>query len=226
MNILRSLYWWLLGWKEILKQVLRLERIPAGHSGALLSPLLETLRVRHAARWIEGQAVLDCGCGRGRLLSSLKNGVAYTGVDNDPELIAYLRQRHPEARFIQGDLTSLELAEEVFDSIAILAVIEHISSAESFIRRVASYLRPGGVLVLTTPAPGFESLLHFGSRLGLFSRHAEEDHKRLLDRDALELIAHAGGLVPERHYRFLLGANQLLVARKPASDQSTGGLVS
>ncbi|MBM3948380.1 MAG: class I SAM-dependent methyltransferase [SAR202 cluster bacterium] len=218
MNIVHSLYWWLLGCIGILRQVLRLEKIPAGHSGALLSPLLETLRVRHAAQWIEGQTVLDCGCGRGRLLSSLAKGVAYTGVDNDPELIAYLRQRHPDAQFIQGDLTSLKLGDQVFDSIAVLAVIEHISSPQSFIRQIAAHLKPGGVLVLTTPAPSFEPLLHIGSRLGLFSRHAEEDHKRLLDRSALEQVARTGGLVPGKHYRFLFGANQLLVARKPASD--------
>ena len=41
-------------------------------------------------------------------------------------------------------------------------------------------------MVLTTPAPSYELILKAGSRVSLFSRHAEEEHEDLARRSEIE----------------------------------------
>ena len=68
-------------------------------------------------------------------------------------------------------------------------------------------------LVLTTPHPSVDMVHTLGARLGIFSRHASEEHQDLLDHAGLVQAAGRGGLSVELYRRFLLGANQLAVLR-------------
>jgi len=57
-----------------------------------------------------GQQVLDLGCGPGDLSAELAvRGVAVTGIDHDPELLAAARTRAPDVHFEQQDLSELTL---------------------------------------------------------------------------------------------------------------------
>jgi putative acetyltransferase len=57
-----------------------------------------------------GQRVLDLGCGPGDLSAELAvRGLAVTGIDHDPELLAAARERAPDAHFEQQDLSDLTL---------------------------------------------------------------------------------------------------------------------
>jgi len=47
--------------------------------------------------------------------------------------------------------------------------------------------------------------------VGLFSRHANDEHEELLDRARLLSVGASAGLGLERYRRFLLGANQLAI---------------
>ncbi len=212
---------WVQGFRDILAQFARRNGVPKGQSGGILSPLLETLRAGHAAKWVKGPSVLDCGCGRGRILGMLGSDVAYTGIDRDPVLIEYLRGAYPASEFLCTDVDDLSFPDDAkFDSIVMLALFEHLESPSSFLNDLASLLRPGGRLILTTPAPSYEFILKAGSKVSLFSRHAEEEHEDLAERSEIESALRAAGLEPEVFYRFLFGANQLMVGRKPSEDQT------
>lgn len=57
-----------------------------------------------------GQQILDLGCGPGDLSAMLAaRGVAVTGIDRDPELLAAARARAPDIHFEQQDLSKLTL---------------------------------------------------------------------------------------------------------------------
>ena len=214
---------WVEGVGDVARHLRKRGDVPSGQSGGALSPLLETIRAGHAARWIEGERVLDYGCGRARLLRKLGDNVLYTGVDHDPTLVSYLSKRFPRAKFLCANLEDPGAFNgDTFDSVSMLAVMEHLASPQQVVDRAASLLRPGGVLVVTTPHPSFDRLLHVASGVGILDRHADEDHEGLLSSAELERLCRNAGFRPETRYRFLLGGNQLLVARKvgePVEDR-------
>src|SRR6202049_2039533 len=55
-----------------------------------------------------GSRVLDLGCGTGDLLAALEPSLG-VGVDFAPELLKQAVQRHPQLRFVQGDVHQLNL---------------------------------------------------------------------------------------------------------------------
>ncbi|ABD88485.1 Methyltransferase type 11 [Rhodopseudomonas palustris BisB18] len=139
------------------------------------------------ARLAETARVLDLGCGAGVPVARdcAARGFRVTGVDASPEQIARARCNVPEAEFIHADMTAVSFAAETFDAVAAFYAITHVPRNEhaALIRRIASWLRPGGVLVASFGASEGEWL---GDWLGapmFFSHHAPEEAERLI-RDA------------------------------------------
>lgn len=178
---------------------------------------LQRARLRAAAPWlVSGRRVLDVGCGLTDLAARLS---PYVGCDRNPEVLAMCRGRFPEARFVAWDVSADgppgELAAEApFDVILMLAILEHLSDPGAALARAATLLAPAGVLVTTTPHPLGHLPLELGARLGLLSKHADEEHEDLLDRAALESAGRAAGLTLATYRRFLFGLNQLAVYKR------------
>ncbi|MGE4296690.1 MAG: class I SAM-dependent methyltransferase [Desulfovibrionaceae bacterium] len=176
-------------------------------TGGTLSPWLRARRINAVRPHLRGR-VLDVGCGTG-LLSECAPREGYLGVDHDAASLAAARREHPHAAFAPG------LPENgSFDTIALLAVIEHIPDPAAFLRRLTGLLAPGGRMVLTTPHPAFEIIHTIGGRLGLFSREAGEDHETLINATAMAALARDAGLTLATARRFLFGVNQLFVLER------------
>jgi 2-polyprenyl-3-methyl-5-hydroxy-6-metoxy-1,4-benzoquinol methylase len=104
--------------------------------------------------------VLDAGCGDGNFTQSLQEaGFVMHGVDLSAGGIDRARQRYPNCEFAQAsvydDLTTLFPGRSRFDAIVSIEVIEHLYSPRQFALRAHAALRPGGLLVLTTPYWGY-----------------------------------------------------------------------
>jgi 2-polyprenyl-3-methyl-5-hydroxy-6-metoxy-1,4-benzoquinol methylase len=115
---------------------------------------LHLVRYAFARPLCTGKDALDAGCGVGYGTSFLAESAAHvTGVDIDPESIAYAEQRYaaPNVSFLVGDLRSLGLDAASFDTVVSFEVIEHLREQEAFVDELARVLRPDGVLVLSTP---------------------------------------------------------------------------
>ena len=115
-------------------------------TGELLSPLLRERRIRAARPYLQGK-VLDISCG----VVGLSVGIEqqrYEGVDRDAEPLEIARTRYSEHCFLAEMPSS-----ETFDTITLLAVIEHIKAPDTLLQSLASQLSPGGSIVLTTPRP-------------------------------------------------------------------------
>jgi 2-polyprenyl-3-methyl-5-hydroxy-6-metoxy-1,4-benzoquinol methylase len=173
----------------------------------LLSPFLRRRRLRVARPWLQGR-VLDVGCGSGALAAELPPP-RYLGVEIDPLSLQLARERYPGHRFA-GELPP---AGETFDTILSLAVIEHVPDPAGFLGALAGRLAAPhwARIVISTPHPAADWIHHTGAAIGLFSRHASEEHEQLLDRRALERLGAQAGLRMVSYRRFLLGANQLAV---------------
>ena len=100
---------------------------------------------------------LDLGCGVGRTTLELaRAGYEMTGVDPSPRAIEVARGACGPAsppRFQVGDATAAPPAEwsETFDLAVCSEVIEHVTAPERVIAYLETVLRPGGILLLTTP---------------------------------------------------------------------------
>ena len=99
-----------------------------------------------------GDAVLDFGCGNGRLYEVLKDiGVKYLGVDNSKELINIAKNKYPDASFKKIDFQDFKVKEK-FDAIYMLAVLHHIPGEHYrnvLLSKLHELLKPNGTLVLT-----------------------------------------------------------------------------
>ncbi|WP_413725160.1 class I SAM-dependent methyltransferase [Sodalis sp. RH16] len=179
----------------------------------LLSPYLRRERIRRAVPYLKGR-VLDFGCGSGTLAAHI-DADCYLGVERDTVSLQIAREHFSIHTFVP------ELSEitNKFDTVVSLAVIEHVKNPVEFLRTLAAYLddNPASNIIITTPHPSVDWVHHLGASLGLFSKHASEEHEDLLDRSRLEEVGREAGLSIIDYSRFLFGANQIAVFAKDRS---------
>jgi SAM-dependent methyltransferase len=92
--------------------------------------------------------VLDGGCGTGRVAIELdRRGIAVTGVDPDPDMIAAARAKAPALRWVATGLEHLDLPDRF--ALVVLAgnVIPYASDRAGVVAGCAAHLRAGGLLL-------------------------------------------------------------------------------
>src|SRR5260370_12043780 len=100
---------------------------------------------------LHGKVVLECGSGAGRFTELLiQNCEALTCIDFSSAVDANLRNCRPLAPYLlmQGDMNSSPLPKQFFDVVVCLGVIQHTSNPELTVSSLASYVKPGGYLVI------------------------------------------------------------------------------
>lgn len=125
------------------------------HTLAYLRPVV----ARMLPKDLSGLRVLDVGCGNGAWARWLVDqGAQVVGVDASEEGVRIARRHVPRARFeplraTPGLLDDLQ--ERPFDAVLSLEVIEHLYAPRDWARACFSALRPGGLLVCSTPYHGY-----------------------------------------------------------------------
>jgi len=108
--------------------------------------------LRDAAFDPRGRDVLDVGCGSGFFTAYyLARGARVTGIDIAPTSVERLQARHPEARFVLGDVSETP-PPGTFDLVNAFDVLYHITDDvrwETAVRHLAGALKPGGLLLVT-----------------------------------------------------------------------------
>ncbi|WP_419554875.1 class I SAM-dependent methyltransferase [Candidatus Poriferisodalis sp.] len=103
-----------------------------------------------------GAAVLDAGCGTGRVAIELAHrGYEVVGVDLDSAMLDLAREKAPELAWLQGDLANSVVTDSaghqrLFDAVVaagnVMIFLERGTEA-AVVANLAAHLRPGGVLV-------------------------------------------------------------------------------
>jgi SAM-dependent methyltransferase len=118
---------------------------------------------------------LDVGCGNGFIGGLLKRMASIGelhGVDA-VESFANDTAQHGYSGFTYATADKIPLDTGSFDFVVSICVVEHILDLDGALREVRRLLKPGGALILTTPAPEFRSSsmdVTLYTRLGLHQR--------------------------------------------------------
>lgn len=132
---------------------------------------------------------LDVGCGIGRNLAYLDDGV---GVDHNETSVGIARSRGLRAYTSTEFPSSPDASASGFDSLLFAHVLEHMPSAEAsaLVESYLPYLRPAGRVCFITPQErGYAS---------------DATHVEFVDLHALRALAHRLGFEVERAYSFPL----------------------
>lgn len=112
---------------------------------------------RRRRRALAGLRGLDIGCGGGLVAEPLaRMGAMMTGLDMGAEVIAVARTHAADQGlaidYRVGEAATLAGEEKLaFDFITCLEVVEHVSDVEQFMDSISAMLKPGGLLVFSTP---------------------------------------------------------------------------
>ena len=94
--------------------------------------------------------IIDVGCGAGWMWPVLTSYGSVTGVDLADEVLARAAHRWPEADFVAGDFTKLDLGCDAFDVVVAFEVLSHVADQWALIEKMHRSLREDGVLILAT----------------------------------------------------------------------------
>jgi len=106
----------------------------------------------HCADICAGREVLEAGCGEGygaALIASVARRVV--AVDYDAATVAHVRNRYPRVQVVTANLASLPVPDATIDVVVNFQVIEHLWDQPQFITECLRVLRPGGLLLMSTP---------------------------------------------------------------------------
>jgi SAM-dependent methyltransferase len=99
-----------------------------------------------------GRDVLEAGCGEGYgadLIADTARRVI--GLDYDESAVAHVRARYPRVHMRHGNLAQLPLDDAAVDVVVNFQVIEHLWDQGQFVAECLRVLRPGGLLLMSTP---------------------------------------------------------------------------
>jgi len=103
---------------------------------------------------VDGKTVLDIASGEGFGAWFLAQRAAHViGVDISQESVAHasVRYRHPRLEFRHGDCRAIPLEDDSVDFVVSFETLEHIREHAEFLAEVQRVLKPGGVLLISTP---------------------------------------------------------------------------
>jgi malonyl-CoA O-methyltransferase len=128
-------------------------------------PALEERPMRAAIGDVQGQRVLDLGCGTGRHTAWLaEHGATVTAVDFSLGMLAHARERCAEAdvSFVVHDVHEpLPFGDSSFSAVISALVLEHVRALRPFFAEVRRVLRNGGLAHISTLHP---SMFMLGSQ--------------------------------------------------------------
>ncbi len=146
--------------------------------------------------------VLEVGCGRGATGALLQErlGCRVTGVELNP-VVARAAAEHLH-RVVVGDILEVDPGGP-FDAVVACELFEHLPAGEIFLKRLRTWLRPGGRAVLSVPNVGHHAIVEdllagrwdslpvgilCSTHYRFFTRRTLEDALRAAGYDDVEII--------------------------------------
>ncbi len=161
-------------------------------------------RIKTVLPHITGKA-LDIGCGTNELMKTYGNGIGVDVFD------------FGGADLIVADTSALPYEDASFDTVSIIAALNHIPYREKVLTEAHRLLRPGGTLLITMIPPGISKIWHVVRSPWDRDQHErgmeEEEVYGLTRKEMRTLLANASFEL-KKEIPFMLGVNTLTVSVK------------
>ena len=165
---------------------------------------LAKYQVRNLLDLGKGRSALDLGCNDGLITEELcKRFSRVVGVDASEAHIKAARKRVSEAVFYTALIEEFDPRGELFDTIYMVNILEHLDSPVDILRRVKEWLNQEGCIIIHVPN-ALSLNRRIGQLMGLISNHyelcpldIEVGHRRFYDTDSLKRDIVASGLKVE-----------------------------
>ncbi len=131
MNDVEGKHWWFVGRRAILEEFLR-------------------QIIRNPKSKLQNPKILDVGCGTGANLEMLANFGTAEGVDVSDDALEFCKAKGLEAH--KGLAESLPFADESFDLVTALDVVEHLDDDVAGLKEMNRVLKTGGKTLIFVPA--------------------------------------------------------------------------
>lgn len=116
--------------------------------------LLAVSRYELASKYAKNKVVLEVGCGAGygAEILSWKAKKVYA-IDNNKNAIRDCKKNYQQNNLVfkLGDMIKLDFPSNHFDLITAFEVLEHIEDYQKAISEFLRVLKPGGIIILSTP---------------------------------------------------------------------------
>lgn len=155
---------------------------------------------------LAGKQVLEVSCGHGggaAYLTRTLKPASYTGLDFNPDGIAYCRKTHdlPGLDFVHGDAGNLPFDDESFDAVLNVEASHAYPQLTRFLAEAARVLRPGGHFLYTdfrgrSEFPGWDAALADIPLRKVSQRVINASVLRSLDKSAERKLQLIGNKLP------------------------------
>lgn len=143
--------------------------------------------------------ILDVGTADALMLSALREAwPSAQGVGLDLSMELLRASRDAGLSLVRGDAAALPVQPSSFDLVVATAIIEHVPDALAVLLQIHHALRPGGLLVLTSPDPFWEHLATLVGHL------PDEQHHETMDLPRLATCCECARLRVLETRRFML----------------------
>jgi 2-polyprenyl-3-methyl-5-hydroxy-6-metoxy-1,4-benzoquinol methylase len=156
------------------------------NSAKFFEAYLQKNRFTRAIPFLKGD-VLDFGGNNGELKKYVSGSYTLVNYDHSP------------------------MENKTFDTIVALAVLEHLPLAEVYpiFHLLRSKLRPGGLLLLTTPTPMARPVLELLAYVHILDKQNIEEHTHYWNKKEILNLAHLNGFTVKDYKKFQFGFNQV-----------------
>jgi 2-polyprenyl-3-methyl-5-hydroxy-6-metoxy-1,4-benzoquinol methylase len=159
-----------------------------------------------------GKEFLDGGSGGGHFsAAAVARGARVTSLDVGEKLLEQVARRCDSTRVV-GSILNIPFEDGRFDVVMSTEVIEHTPDPEQAVRELCRVVRPGGLLVLTSPNRLWQPVVRFATATKL--RHYAGYENFLWAHHAREVVV-SSGLAVERFQGF-----NVLPLFKPIFDRA------
>lgn len=119
-----------------------------------MAPEARFQKVAKIFEGLNGDRLLDMGCGDGGMMALLRDAMGAKevhGVDIAAEAVAAAKRRGFEAWQLDIDDVALPFSDAYFDAVYCGEVIEHVYDPDHLLDEIYRVLKPAGTCVITTP---------------------------------------------------------------------------
>ena len=155
---------------------------------------------------LTGKKVLEPSCGHGgggAYIVKTLHPASYTGLDFNPDGVAYCKKTHqiPGLDFVHGNAEDLPFPDESFDAVVNVEASHAYPQLSRFLAEVARVLRPGGHFLYTdfrgdSEFPGWDAALAEMPLRQVSSRVINDSVIRSLDQNSQRSLELVGGRLP------------------------------